>query len=162
VYLFRLDDSKLQVIRLEKHPTKDIHDQHVNGSLTVVWRDWDDIVKSHPKMIYISSVNSGEAKGPHLHTKRDSYFVCIHGKVIFIVKDEDGKYHEIESSADDPVMIYVPKNYPSAHINIDSETSRVLAMADIAWRPNDDEMQNVSFDNYDWQKWKNFLHGKST
>ena len=27
------------VIKLEKHDTKDIMDNHVNGSLTVVWRD---------------------------------------------------------------------------------------------------------------------------
>jgi hypothetical protein len=26
-------------------------------------------------------------------------------------------------------------------------------MADIAWKPNDNEMENSSFDNYDWEKW---------
>ncbi|SVD13231.1 uncharacterized protein METZ01_LOCUS366085, partial [marine metagenome] len=25
---------------LEKHQTKDTNDSHINGSLTVVWRDW--------------------------------------------------------------------------------------------------------------------------
>jgi dTDP-4-dehydrorhamnose 3,5-epimerase len=30
----------------------------------------------------------------------------------------------------------------------------VLALANPAWKPNDDEMKNVSFDDYDWQKWK--------
>jgi len=61
-------------IKLEKHDTKDIHDDHVNGSLTVIWRDWDKIIKNHPKMIYVSSVTSGEVKGPHIHTRRESYF----------------------------------------------------------------------------------------
>ena len=28
------------VIKLEKHATKDIHDSHTNGDLTVIWRDW--------------------------------------------------------------------------------------------------------------------------
>ena len=50
--------------------------------------------------------------------------------------------------------VYVPKNIASAHINIDDGISRVLALADIAWRPNDDEMKNISFDDYDWSKWK--------
>jgi dTDP-4-dehydrorhamnose 3,5-epimerase len=36
-----MDYDDIGIIKLEKHPTKDIHDQHVNGSLTVIWRDWD-------------------------------------------------------------------------------------------------------------------------
>lgn len=141
-------------IKLEKHETKDIVDQHVNGSLTVIWRDWDQILEVPPKMVYVSSVNPGEVKGPHLHTKRDSYFVCIRGKVVFVAKDLSGKYHEIESSEQEPVLIQVPKNHPSAHINITDQISTVLTLADLAWRSNDNEMKNVSFDDYDWSKWK--------
>ena len=141
-------------INLEKHETKDIHDQHTNGSLTVIWRDWDNIIKNHPKMIYVSSINPGEIKGPHIHTKRESYFVCIEGKVVFILKNNDGTYHEIISSDEKPVMVHVPKNFPSAHINLSNKVSRILALADIAWRPNDNEMKNMKFDDYDWKKWK--------
>lgn len=138
---------------LEIHPTKAITDQHTNGSLTVIWRDWDKLIKNHPKMIYVSSVNGGEIKGPHLHTKRNSYFTCIRGKVIFIIKAENGQYLEIESSEDNPVMVIVPKNVSSAHINITKDLASVLAMADVAWTPNDNEMKNVTFDDYDWNKW---------
>ena len=149
-----LEEDIVSSIKLEKHQTKDIADQHINGSLTVIWRDWDNIFQNQPKMVYVSSVNPGEIKGPHLHTKRNSYFVCIHGKIIFIIKDKNGKYREIESSEDDPVLVRVPKSFPSAHINISSGISRVLALADIAWRSNDGEMQNVTFDDYNWSKWK--------
>lgn len=148
-----MEQDKIEFIKLEKHETKDIKDQHVNGSLIVIWRDWDKIFASEPKMIYVSSVNPGEVKGPHLHTKRDSYFVCIKGKVVFIVKDKQGKYHEIESSEEDPVLVQIPKNFPSAHINTSNQISSVLALASIAWRPNDNEMANVTFDDYDWNKW---------
>ena len=148
-----MEDKTIHIIKLEKHLTKDITDQHVNGSLTVVWRDWDNIITNHPKMVYISSVNPREIKGPHLHTRRDSYFVCIHGKVVFIVKDKNGKYREIESSEDEPVLVHIPKNYPSAHLNLSTGISRVLALADVAWRQNDNEMKNVTFDDYDWSKW---------
>ena len=141
-------------IDLEVHQTKAITDQHVNGELTVVWRDWDKIIKNEPKMIYVSSVDPGEKKGPHLHTKRDSHFVCIHGKVVFILKDKNGEYIEIESSDEKPVMVFVPKNIASAHVNTSNSISKVLALADIAWRPNDNEMENVSFDDYDWSKWE--------
>jgi|TARA_B110000914_G_C15265590_1_gene355150 dTDP-4-dehydrorhamnose 3,5-epimerase len=140
-------------VKLEKHDTKDINDQHVNGSLTVVWRDWDKIIEPEPKMVYISSVNPGEIKGPHLHLKRNSYFVCIHGKVVFIIKKGIGEYEEIISSEDNPILVHVPKNVSSAHVNLDNKVSKVMALADIAWKPNDNEMENVLFEDYDWKKW---------
>ena len=149
-------EEKPNVFKLEKHTTKDIKDSHVNGSLTVIWRDYDGIIKNEPKMAYVSSIEPGEIKGPHLHKRRDSYFTCIHGKVIFIIKTADG-FQEIESDADNPVMIFVPKNFPSAHINVSISTSRILTLTNIAWRPNDNEMENVTFDDYDWNKWKNIL-----
>ena len=105
-------------------------------------------------MVYVSSVESGEIKGPHIHTKRNSYFVCIHGKVIFVVKDEKNNYIEIESSDANPVLVHVPKNVASGHVNISNDTSKILALADLAWKPNDNEMENTSFDDYDWKKWK--------
>ncbi len=147
-------ENEIKIIKLEKHPTKDIIDQTVNGSLTVIWRDWDKIIQIEPKMVYVTSVNPGKVKGPHLHTQRNSYFTCIRGKVIFIVKDLQGKYHEIESSEDEPTMIQIPKNYPSAHINITDKVATILTLADLAWKANDNEMKNVSFDNYNWKKWE--------
>ncbi len=140
-------------IKLEKHETKSIVDDHVNGSLTVIWRDWDKILKHSPKMVYVSSVEPGEIKGPHIHTKRNSYFVCIHGKVLFVLKKDDGSYIEIESDAQNPSIVFVPKNMPSAHFNLLNDTSRILTLADLAWRPNDNEMKNVNFTDYNWKKW---------
>ena len=120
----------------------------------MVWRDYDNLIKNHPKMVYVSSVNSGEIKGPHIHTKRNSYFTCIHGKVIFILKNNDGTYTETELNSEKPMMVFVPKNIPSAHINIHDSISRILTLADVAWRPNDNEMKNIKFEDYDWNKWK--------
>ena len=142
-----MNNDTIRHIELETHQTKDISDGHVNGSLTVIWRDWDKILEVEPKMVYVSSVNPGEIKGPHLHTKRDSYFVCIRGKVIFVAKDEKGKYLEIESSEKKPVLIQVPKNFISAHINPTNEVSTILTLANPAWTPNEDEMKNVTFDD---------------
>ena len=142
------------VQELERHETKDVSDSHVNGELTVVWRDWDNHSLELPKMVYITSINSNEIKGPHLHTKRNSFFSCIHGKIIFIIKDKNQTYHEIEMSSEKPQLIVIPKNIPSAHINIETETAHVLALADLSWKPNDNEMENLDFNDYDWNKWK--------
>ena len=145
--------NEYEIIKLEKHDTKDIHDQHQNGSLTVVWRDWDEILINDPKMVYVSSVNPGEVKGPHLHKKRISYFTCLHGKVVFVLKKRDNSFVEIESSSENPILLKIPSGIPSAHINISDNVSRILVLADVAWKPNDNEMDNITFDNYDWKKW---------
>lgn len=149
-----MKNNIIRSIKLEKYETKDIQDGHTNGSLTVVWRDWDKILDLDPKMVYTSSVNPREIKGPHLHTKRDSFFVCILGKVVFIIKDFNGKYYEIESSEENPILVQIPKNYSSAHINITDKKATILSLTNLAWKPNDNEMQNVSFDDYNWSKWK--------
>ena len=142
------------IIELEKHATKDIHDSHTNGDLTVIWRDWDNIIKEKPKMVYVSSVNPGEIKGPHLHKNRTSYFSCIHGKVVFIIQDNDENFEEIEVCAEKPVLICVPNGVASAHVNIGKDQARILVLADIAWRPNDNEMINVEFSDYNFNKRK--------
>ena len=53
-------------------------------------------------------------------------------------------------------MIHIPKNIPSAHLNISKNTSAILALADISWKPNDTEMHNVNFEDYDWKKWSKY------
>jgi dTDP-4-dehydrorhamnose 3,5-epimerase len=151
-----MPEEDVKIIDLEKHETKNIHDQHVNGSLTVVWRDWDGLIKNSPKMVYVSSVNPGEIKGPHIHTKRNSYFVCIHGKVLFVIKNKQGEYVEKISTADKPLLIIVPKNMASAHLNLSKGISKVLVLADVAWKPNDNEMKNDDFVDYDWNKWTKY------
>ena len=149
-----MNDEYYKIIDLENHETRDSQDQHTNGSLTVVWRDWDNIIKDELKMIYVTSVNPGETKGPHLHMKRNSYFSCIHGEVIFIIQKKSGQYQEICTKAETPVLIFIPKNVPVAHINVSDSVSRVLTLADVSWKPNDNEMKNITFDDYDWKKWK--------
>jgi len=145
--------SEKFTIKIETHKTKDIKDGHTNGSLSVIWRDWDKKIDYEPRMVYVSTVNINEIKGPHIHTKRNSYFTCIHGKVVFIIKDTDGKFYEIESGEENPIIVFVPKNIPSAHINISDKSSSILALADVAWKPDDNEMVNVTFDDYNWKKW---------
>ena len=145
--------DSFKIFNLERHETKDIVDNHVNGELTVIWRDWDNHDLKLPKMIYITSVRPNEKKGPHLHTKRNSYFTCIQGEVIFIIKDKTGTYHEIEMSDINPQLIFIPKNIPASHINVGTKPAKILAITDISWKPDSNEMKNVQFDDYDWEKW---------
>ena len=149
-----MDDEYFKIIDLEKHETKDNQDQHVNGSLTVVWRDWDNLIKNHPKMVYVNSINPGEIKGPHIHKNRTTYFSCISGNVVLVIQDNDGKFHEVKADSEKSVLITVPNGIAAAMVNPTTKIAKVLVLADIAWRPNDNEMKDVSFDDYDWKKWK--------
>ena len=139
---------------LEKHQTKDIADSHINGELTVIWRDWDNLLKNHPKMVYVNSINPGEIKGPHIHKNRTTSFFCIDGSVVLIIQDDNKKFHEMKMNSEKPVLITVPNGIAAAIVNPTSKIARVLVLADIAWRPNDNEMKDVLFDDYNWKKWK--------
>ncbi len=66
---------------------------------------------------------------------------------------QDGELEEEATSAKF-AQVQIPKNFPSAHINITNEQSTILALADVSWKPNDNEMENITFDDYDWDKWQ--------
>ena len=149
-----MDDKNFFVWDLEKHQTIDTRDSHINGELTIVWRDWDNIITNHPKMIYVNSVNPGETKGPHLHKNRTTYFSCIHGSIILVIQDNDGRFHEVKADSERPTLISVRNGVAAAIVNPTDDISKVLVLADIAWKPNDNEMKNIDFENYDWNKWK--------
>ena len=148
-----MDDKNFFVWDLEKHQTIDTTDSHINGELTIIWRDWDNIITNHPKMIYVNSVNPGETKGPHLHKNRTTYFSCIHGSIILVIQDNDGKFHEVKEDSEKPTLISVRNGVAAAIVNPTTKIAKVLVLAGIAWRPNDNEMKDVSFDDYDWKKW---------
>ena len=137
-----MSESKIRTYKLEKHSTKDIHDNHVNGFLIPVWRDWDKSISVKPDMVYVTSINPNERKGPHLHVIRHSYYVCIKGKVMFVIKEKSGKYLEIESSEDEPVLIEIPKNHSSAHINLSDEPSLIMALVSPSWKPDNRDEHN--------------------
>ena len=138
---------------LENHITKDINDSHTNGELTVVWRNWDKKFND-PEMVYVNKIKSKEVKGPHIHQNRTSYFYCIQGEMVLIIKDQKGEFHEIKVNADQAQLIEVPNGVAAALLNPTENTTIVLVLADIAWRPNDNEMKNVTFEDYNWDKWK--------
>ena len=139
---------------LEKHQTKDIADSHINGELTVIWRDWDNLLKNHPKMVYVNSINPGEIKGPHIHKNRTTSFFCMDGSIVLIIQDDGKKFHEMKMNSEKPVLITVPNGIAAAIVNPTGRIAKVLVLADIAWRPNDNEIKNITFDDYDWEKLK--------
>jgi len=148
-----MEKEDFTIFQLENHETKDVLDSHVNGGLTVIWRNWDKVIKN-PEMIYVNSVNPGEIKGPHIHKNRTSYFFCIQGKMVIVIQDKNGKYHDIIANSESSKLISVSNGIAAAIINPSKNISKILVMADVAWKPNDNEMENCTFNDYDWKKWK--------
>ena len=105
-------------------------------------------------MIYVNTVNPWEIKGPHLHKNRTSYFYCIEGEIIIIVQENNDKYHEIKINANDSKLVSVSNGVAAAIVNASNTKSKILVLADISWKPNDNEMENIDFEKYDWNKWK--------
>ena len=149
-----MGEKNFSICDLEKHQTKDIADSHINGELTVIWRDWDNLIKNHPKMVYVNSINPREIKGPHIHKNRTTSFFCIDGNVVLIIQDDDKKFHEVKMNSEKPVLVTVPNGIAVAIVNPTDKITKVLILADIAWKPNDNEMKDVLFDGYNWEKWK--------
>ena len=149
-----MEKEDFTVFELETHETKDILDDHKNGELTVIWRNWDEII-NEPNMIYLNSVNPGERKGPHIHKNRTSYFFCLQGKMIIVIRDKSGNYHEIEADSETSKLVAVSNGIAAAIINPSKNISKILVLADVAWKPNDNEMENTTFEDYDWKKWEN-------
>ncbi len=148
-----MDKEDFSIFNLEDHETKDVLDSHINGELTVIWRNWDKII-NNPEMIYLNSVNPGEIKGPHIHKNRTSYFFCIQGKMVIVVKDRNGEYHEIEADSENSKLISVSNGIAAAIVNPSENITKILVMADVAWKPDDNEMVNSKFEHYDFKKWK--------
>ena len=149
-----MGEKNFSICDLEKHQTKDIADSHINGELTVIWRDWDNLLKNHPKMVYVNSINPREIKGPHIHKNRTTSFFCIDGNVVLIIQDDDKKFHEVKMNSEKPVLVTVPNGIAVAIVNPTDKITTVLILADIAWKPNDNEMKDVLFDGYNWEKWE--------
>jgi len=51
-------------------------------------------------------------------------------------------------------LISVSNGIAAAIINPSNEISKILVLADISWKPDENEMSNVKFDEYDFNKWK--------
>ena len=96
-------------------------------------------------MIYVNNINPREIKGPHIHKNRTTYFSCISGSIILVIQSNNGEFHEVKANSETPILISVPNGVAAAIVNPTDNISKVLVLADIAWKPNDNEMKNIDF-----------------
>ena len=143
---------QVEVLDLESIKTKDVRHGHQNGVFIPIWRDWDKKYEHDPKMAYVATCFPGELKGPHLHLARWSYLTVLKGKVVFIVKMNDG-FQEYVITDEKPQTIVIPCGIPQAHINIGDETAIVLNLCSPAWHPDNQDNYTADYGSYDFAKW---------
>ena len=130
---------------LDKIPTKGASGQP-NGWLLPIWH-----VDTNPQIdqVYLTVVNKGAVKGPHLHFKRRGVFICIRGDVKIVIGDapKPAAYEVLTSGESEGFrMIHVAPGRPAAIYNIGSGDAYVLNMPSPPWRADDQDEHPVE----DW------------
>jgi dTDP-4-dehydrorhamnose 3,5-epimerase-like enzyme len=125
-------------------PTKDIHGNS-NGWLLPLWH-----VDSGEKIdqVYLTVVNSGAVKGPHLHTVRCGRFICIKGNVLIVMREGDGYREQATGDRCGFATVRVPPGIPAAIYNLGTDEAYVINMPTPPWRDEDRDEYPVPDWNY--------------
>jgi dTDP-4-dehydrorhamnose 3,5-epimerase len=125
-----------------------------NGFLVPIYNIHETPIapEQRPQQVYLTVVNPGGVKGPHLHLKRWGLFTCIKGNVKIILKTSTG-YEEVFSGVDHGfATIQVPAGIPAALQNVGDEDAYVLNMPSPAWKPDDQDEHPVTFEGYSFEQ----------
>ena len=86
--------------------------------------------------IYFTTIEPGEAKGPHLHMRRCGRFVCVRGAAEIIVRFAD-RYQRFRSE-EGSALVRVPPGVPAQLRCLGHERAYVLNMPTPGWDPDDE------------------------
>ena len=125
-----------------------------NGFLIPIYNIKDKFFRDgiEPKQAYLTVVNEGSIKGPHLHKIRRGFFTCIKGNIRVILKI-DGKY-EIYYSGEkfDYLSVEIPTNIPAAIQNISDCKAYIINMPSPAWDKDMNDELTDDFSDFDFSK----------
>lgn len=115
-------------------PRIETFDQHgtSTGWLLPVWHIDDGPPISQ---VYVTAIETGKHKGPHLHMKRSGLFCCISGSALLVVRGSDGSY--CTQYLDTDTRMVVRAGTPAAIYNVGSVIALVVNMPSPPWRPDD-------------------------
>lgn len=125
-----------------------------NGFLVPIYNVHDDFFKpsKEPQQVYLTVIDPGAIKGPHLHFIRTGCFTCIKGNARFILKTPNGYqvFHSGENH--DYLSVEVPAGVPAALQNMGGEDAYVLNMPNPAWTPTMNDEHTADFSDFDFSK----------
>ncbi len=145
-------------IKTKKAPrivTKDPNGES-NGYLVPLYNINDRFFEpeKEPKQVYLTVIEPGKIKGPHLHYIRTGCFTCIKGNARFILKTTEG--YEVFYSGEnfEYQSVIVPTGTPAALQNIGDEDAFVLNMPNPAWTPTMLDEYSADFGDFDFNNYK--------
>lgn len=124
-----------------------------NGFVIPVWSVLDNIVppEMYARQVYVTAVNPGCIKGPHLHMKRWGMFCCIKGSIKVVTKTPEGVYGTWFSGEHyDYALIQVPPGIGAAIVNMGDKIAYVLNLPSSPYDPKDPDDHAISFEGYDY------------
>ncbi len=137
----------------QKFITKDVAG-NPNGFLLPIYNHHENFFElgREPKQVYLTVVEPGHIKGPHLHYIRQGCFTCIKGNARFVLKTAEG--YQVILSGDDYEYrsVVVPTGVPAALQCMGEEAAYVLNMPSPAWTPDMNDEHSSDFSDFDFQQ----------
>lgn len=140
---------KIKTYPHTKIPTRNAGGK-INGYLIPIYNEHESPVDpaQRPRQVYLTVVNPGETKGPHLHMQRWGLFTCVSGNVKIIIRTPQG-YREEHSGEDHQYRtVQVPAGWAAALKNEGAKEAFVLNMPSPAWTPSNPDDHPVVSWNY--------------
>ena len=145
---------KTKIFNVELIKTKEKKTGKQNGIFLPLWRNWDSKYLISPEMVYYTTLNARDIKGPHLHKERTGYLTCLTGKVVCILKYDDF-YEEIIIDSKEPKTIEVLPGVGLLTVNLEKAISSLLNICSPAWHPDKPDNYSADFSDYNINKWLN-------
>ena len=121
-------------------PTKQ-PDGKANGVVLPIWRaDSGETIAQ----VYLTTIEPGTVKGPHLHMRRCGRFTCIKGDIEVTVRLEDGTYATYFSGEKHGyATVFVAPGLPARLRCLSDTPAMVLNMPTPAWSKEDQDEWTV-------------------
>lgn len=123
-----------------------------NGYLVPIYNIHDNFYPNgiEPKQVYLTAIDKGCIKGPHLHYIRTGCFTCINGNVAIVLKTDIG-YQIFKSGEDfDYLSVQIPAGIPAAIKNLSDRTALVINTPYPAWTPEMNDEHTADFSDFDF------------
>jgi len=146
---------KIKSKKNKKFITLDNQDKE-NGFLVPIYNIKENffITGREPEQAYLTVVNEGCIKGPHLHKIRRGFFTCIKGNIRVILKI-NGQYEIFYSGEKfDFLSIEIPTNIPAAIQNIGKCSAYVINMPSPAWDKEMNDEYTDDFSDFDFSSFE--------
>ena len=75
--------------------------------------------------VYCFTINPGQRRGDHYHTRKQEWFSCVSGKATVLIEDKEGNKQKVILEAGQPAIIYCGPHTAHALYN-ESEIPAVI------------------------------------